>query len=140
MPRSLSSTARAGAVSFIDKLLAISAANLAWTLKLPRPSRDCRDAAALKHAAYDKVSNSPDIEAVCALATRAGRIIERANPGADLSHQIEQTLASLRHQHSVWRDRRGVALQRAVKTPGHRTLLSGLRAAPLGGWMKRLFG
>ena len=47
MPKSLSSSGREGAFSFLDKLVMISAENLAWRLGLPSPSHDCRDAAAL---------------------------------------------------------------------------------------------
>ena len=73
MPKSLSSSGREGACSFLDKLVMISAENLAWRLGLPSPSQECRDAAALNHAAYAKVSQNVDIEAVCALVERAAR-------------------------------------------------------------------
>lgn len=126
MPKSLSSSGREGAFSFLDKLVTISAENLAWKLGLPSPSQDCRDAAALNHAAYAKVSPNVDIEAVCALVERAGRKIEHANPGAELSSQVAQAINGIRHQHSVWLQKNAPADALTERVPPDRSLLTHL--------------
>lgn len=126
MPKSLSSSGREGAFSFLDKLVTISAENLAWRLGLPSLSQDCRDAAALNHAAYAKVSPNVDIEAVCALVERAGRAIEHANPGAELSSRVAQAINGIRHQHSVWLQKNAPADALTERVPPDRSLLTHL--------------
>ncbi len=140
MPKSLSSSGREGAFSFLDKLVMISAENLAWRLGLPSPSHDCRDAAALNHAAYAKVSQDVDIEAVCALVERAARKIEHDNSGAELRGQITQAINRIRHQHSVWLQknaRADILTERFLPRP---SLLTRLSPAALAGKVKRLLG
>ncbi len=140
MPKSLSSSGREGASFFLDNLLMISTENLAWRLGLPSPSQECRDAAALNHAAYAKVSQNVDIEAVCALVKRAARKIEHVNPGAELSSQVTQAINGIRHQHSVWLQKNARADVLTELVPPDRSLLTRLSPAALAGKVKRFLG
>lgn len=102
LPQSLS---REGANSIIEKVLRISAENLAHKNGLAGASRTCQDVAALTHAIYAKISPNVDIELVCTLIERAARLIEQANPGADLSDRVVAAVYGVRHQHGVWLER-----------------------------------
>ena len=138
MPKSLSSSGREGASVFLDNLLMISAENLSFTLDLPSPSQECRDAAALNHAAYAKVSQDVDIEAVCALVERAARKIEHDNPGAELRGQVTQAINGIRHQYSIWLQNNWQARTEWVQP--RRPLLTRLSPAALTGKVKRFLG
>jgi hypothetical protein len=140
MPKSLSSSGREGAFSYLDKVVMISAENLAWRLGVPSPSQDCRDAAALNHAVYANVSQNVDIEAVCALVQRAARKIEHANPGAKLSSQVTQAINGIRHQHSVWLQKNARTDVRTGRVLPRRSLLTRLSPAALAGKVKRFLG
>jgi cellulose synthase/poly-beta-1,6-N-acetylglucosamine synthase-like glycosyltransferase len=100
MPASMS---REGANPFLDKLIVISAENLAHWNKMSNPDRHCLDAAALTHAAYDRISAETDIDVVCRLVETATAAIQTANPSVDLDARKTQVLANLRHHYGYAR-------------------------------------
>ena len=73
LPTSMS---RASADPFKDKVILISAENLAMaTDGVPKPQRIHLDIASLAHNAPEKVSQTADIEAMCAVISKAGAAI-----------------------------------------------------------------
>jgi glycosyltransferase involved in cell wall biosynthesis len=94
MPASMS---RDGANPFLEKLLLLCAENIAWWNGLERPDQSCRDAAALLHAAYEHVSLTADIAAICARVDGACAAIATKFGSADVDPRREQVLANLRH-------------------------------------------
>jgi hypothetical protein len=102
MPGSMS---RDGPSPFQEKLVLISAENLAHMSGGGFPMSVCVDASALIHAAYHKVSASCDMRAVGDLIDAAVRRIEADNPGVDLILRRNQLIANLRHHDAVRRGR-----------------------------------
>jgi hypothetical protein len=99
-PKSIS---RTGSRPFLHQLVLISSENL-WHASGGATSMQlCRDAAALFHAACDRVSPQCDIEAVCRLVDVAANQIEARNPGADLGPARDRTLRHLREHHAACR-------------------------------------
>lgn len=94
MPASMS---RDGANPFLNKLLLLCAENIGWWNKLAAPDRHCHDAAALLHAAYDRLSATADIEAVCARIAGACETIARRAPSEESERHRDGMLANARH-------------------------------------------
>ena len=68
-PRSMS---RVGLNPFVEKVLLISAENLAHAAGDAHPAQPHRDVAALTHRAFHAVSVNPDIEQLCSIVAKAG--------------------------------------------------------------------
>ena len=70
------SMSREGADPFKERLISISAENLAAvSVGTPRPQNVHRDIASLVHGAPEKMSQDADIEAMCAVVARAGKTV-----------------------------------------------------------------
>lgn len=90
------SISRAGPNPFLERLIVISAENIAFWSGLDGPDAACRDAAALCHAAYDRLSPRADLERVIARFEAAAEGIAKAAPGTDLEQRRQQIRANLR--------------------------------------------
>lgn len=120
MPSSMS---RDGADPFLEKLLLLCAENIAWWNRLDAPDRACHDAAALLHAAYDRLSATADIEAVCARIMGACEAIAQRAPAGDMEKHRDVMLANARHHFIHARKLPGwakplIALGRGLPVPG----------------------
>lgn len=91
------SMSREGPNPFRERLLMLAAENIAHWAGLAAPDTPCRDAAALSHAAYDRLSPDAEIEAICAVYEAAAQGIASACPGADLADRRAGARANLRH-------------------------------------------
>jgi hypothetical protein len=91
------SMSRDGDNPFLNKLVVIAAENIAYWAGLPEPDGPCRDAAALAHAAYGKLSEQADIEAIVATALAASRAVGTKHGEEGLAERREQLVANLRH-------------------------------------------
>ena len=94
VPRSMS---RASLNPFAEKVLLISAENLAHAAGDMRPVQAHRDIAALTHRAFHAVSENPDIEQLCDIVAKAGNSI--APDGVDIEDRIQARIANLRRNH-----------------------------------------
>ncbi len=93
------SMSRAGVNPFLDKLLLLSAENFAWWTKRSPVDAHCADAAALLHAAYERVSKDADIDAVCQVITQASKAIAKRHVGDGLAEREQQMLNNARHHY-----------------------------------------
>jgi hypothetical protein len=94
VPNSMS---RKRSTSYVEKIVAISAENLAAAVGAASPGRDHWDIAAFNHRAHGKLSANPDLESMCRTIRDAGdRIFARA-PDSDLPMRVTQRIDNLRH-------------------------------------------
>lgn len=100
VPESMS---RVGPNPFLDKLVMISAENIAAMLNLSEPTTVTRDVAALTHGAYNCLSSKPDIKSMCDCVHRAGRRIDAASDSSDVLQRTENRIKCLRHQYLACR-------------------------------------
>jgi glycosyltransferase involved in cell wall biosynthesis len=91
------SQSRVGPNPFQQKLVVISAENLAAAVGAPKPDRNHWDMPALIHRAYHRVSKRPDIDAMCRVIEFAGAAIEDTAPGSNLSQRVGTWIENLRH-------------------------------------------
>lgn len=119
-----SSMSRDSRQPFLEKLVTISSENLAHATGAAAPQQVHIDIAALTHNAQARVSKNPDIKAMLAVVSEAGRKIGGSRPGPELRQRIKRARRRLMlHQPSVMRARRAV---RAVW--GHvRRIVTGAR-------------
>jgi hypothetical protein len=94
VPNSLS---RERSTLYVDKVVTISAENLAAAVGKGRPGRDHWDIAALSHRVPAKLSANPDIESMCRTVRDAGDRILANAPDSDLSMRVTQRIDNLRH-------------------------------------------
>src|SRR5581483_3274370 len=94
------SASRAGSDPFRDKLILISAENIAAVARQASPH--CRDIAALTHGAFQSLSARPDIDAMCGLVREAGARIAAGAPAPDLARRIEGRVRKLRYQYRLY--------------------------------------
>jgi hypothetical protein len=85
-----SSMSREGHQPFVKKLITISAENLALATGVATPQRVHIDVASLVHGGDVRVLRRPDIKAMFAVITEAGRRIGGGRPGPELSQRIAQ--------------------------------------------------
>lgn len=91
------SMSRVGPNPFLERLLLLSAENIAFWSGLDAPDTDCRDIAALNHAAYERLSPQADPAALAARLGAAADGVARACPQSDLTQRRAQALAVLAH-------------------------------------------
>src|SRR5581483_10303369 len=96
-PRSLS---RRDAACILQGVARISAENLAAIVEAPQVCEVHRDAAFLAHGMHERLSRSPDIEAVCRLVRQAATKINGGNWTPDMSARVEARIKPLRHSHA----------------------------------------
>jgi glycosyltransferase involved in cell wall biosynthesis len=117
LPTSMS---RASADPFKDKVILISAENLAMaTNGVPKPQRIHLDIASLTHNAPEKMSQTADIEAMCAVISKAGAAIFGNRKLRTDNDPVAVWRRNLRYQFTLHKLRR-------VRKIGSR-----IRAAPL---------
>lgn len=91
-----SSMSRAGARPFLEKLVTISAENLAHASGATTPKQIHLDVAGLIHQAEDGISHKPDVAAMCAVVAEAGRRVGGGKPNAELARRIALVQARIR--------------------------------------------
>jgi glycosyltransferase involved in cell wall biosynthesis len=77
VPQSMS---RTGPNPFLDRLVSLSAENLAFANGLTEPNPTTTDVAALTHSAFHRLSRRPDINAMVQAVQSAGRSIDMHDP------------------------------------------------------------
>jgi hypothetical protein len=91
------SMSRTGNNPFRDKLAMLAAENIAWWAGLAAPDNACCDAAALAHAAYDRLSSVADIMAIVARVTSASRAIAAKHGAEGIFEREAALISNLRH-------------------------------------------
>ena len=129
------SMSRDAANPFLQKLIVISAENIAFWNGLAAPDQTCRAAACLLHAAYDLLPAEADIETICGSLTAAITAIEAANPGAELAERKARVLANLCH-HFVQAGRLPTWLEPLVGPARRLPLPAGLKRRVVA-WLSR---
>jgi cellulose synthase/poly-beta-1,6-N-acetylglucosamine synthase-like glycosyltransferase len=94
------SMSRVGPNPFLDKLVLITSENIAYHAGLDGPDQRCRDAGALAHAAYHKVSPEADIEGVCGIVSTAVDRLVAQTGEKHLLQRAEAAVTTLRYQFS----------------------------------------
>jgi glycosyltransferase involved in cell wall biosynthesis len=97
------SQSRTGSNPFQQKLVVISAENVAAAVGAAGPDRNHWDIAALVHCAYERASAHPDIESMCCLVQEAGARISANAPGSDLPMRAARWIWILRRQNNIRR-------------------------------------
>jgi glycosyltransferase involved in cell wall biosynthesis len=97
-----SSMSRAGARPFLEKLVTISAENLAYATGASAPRQVHIDIAALIHGAETLIPQKPDFDAMCAVIAEAGKRIGGGRPRPELAQRIAQAQARLRHRRPAY--------------------------------------
>ena len=97
------SISRQGRDPFVEKLVLISAENLAAALGMDEPSTDLRDIAALTHTSYRHLSGNPDLARMCSLVQAAARHIHLSAGGSDVLERAKLRIKALRHQYLLYR-------------------------------------
>jgi hypothetical protein len=91
------SMSRNRTAAFVDKIVTISAENLAAATGAGSPGRVHWDIAALTHRAVGRTSATPDIDSMCQTIREAGdRIIAHASD-SDVPMRVTQRIANLRY-------------------------------------------
>jgi glycosyltransferase involved in cell wall biosynthesis len=91
-----SSMSRAGSQPFLEKLVTISSENLAYAAGGAKPQQVHIDIAALVHGAEARLSQKPDVKAMCAVIAEAGYRIGHGKPGSELARRIAHAQALIR--------------------------------------------
>ena len=99
VPKSMS---RAGSSS-VDKIVMISAENLAAAVGAETPGRDHWDIAALNHRVPGKLSANADIESICRTIRHAGDRILATSTESDLPARVTHRIENLRHVFKAYR-------------------------------------
>ena len=94
------SMSRATHRPFVDKLVLISAENLAAAVGESAPAMLHHDIAALTHGAFELMSRAPDIEGMCETVEHAGARIHARAPGSDVPRRVAERIKSLRRRYS----------------------------------------
>lgn len=84
---------------FLDKLVLISAENLAAAVGESAPGAVHRDIAALTHGAFALMSRAPDIEVMCRTIDEAGARIHARATGSDVPLRAAQRIRNLRRRY-----------------------------------------
>lgn len=124
MPKSMSRVAHN---PFLEKLILICAENIAHWNAMPEPDQACRDAAALTHAAYDRLSPKAEITGILNVLRVAADAIAAANPGSDIAARRDQALANVQHHYNTSR----------MLPPFSRQIISVARRIPAARWAAR---
>jgi glycosyltransferase involved in cell wall biosynthesis len=100
VPNSMS---RERTTSYIEKIVTISAENIAAAVGLSSPGRDHWDIAALNHRAFGRLSANPDIESMCRTIRDAAQRILANAPDSDLRAGVTHRIDNLRHAFELYR-------------------------------------
>jgi hypothetical protein len=97
------SQSRVGPNPFQQKLVVISAENLAAAVGAPKPDRNHWDIAALVHGAYQRASPHPDIESMCRVVEEAAARISANAPRSDVATRAARWMSILRRENNARR-------------------------------------
>jgi glycosyltransferase involved in cell wall biosynthesis len=100
VPNSMS---RERSKSFVEKIVAISAENLAAATGASPPGAVHWDIAALSHRAFGRVSIDSDVESMCRTVRDAADRIFANDSGSDAATRVTQRIDSLRHAFALYR-------------------------------------
>jgi glycosyl transferase family 2 len=114
VPNSMS---RERSKSYVEKIVTISAENLAAAVGADRPGRDHWDIAALNHRAPDRLSADPDIESMCRTIRQAGDRIHASSPESDVPVRVTNRINDLRHLLALCRTESAAPGHPAVRLP-----------------------
>jgi glycosyltransferase involved in cell wall biosynthesis len=130
VPNSLS---RERPVPYIERIVAISAENLAAALGAASPGRDHWDIAALNQRAGGRLSADPDIERMCRIVRDAGDRIFGAASGSAATARVARRIADLRLAFKFCRQESDLTWRAKVEWRIKRKLASlRARCVPLG--------
>jgi hypothetical protein len=93
-----SSMSRDSAAPFVEKLVTISAENLAYATGAAAPEQVHIDIASLVHLSEARISRKPDIGAMCAVVAEAGRRIGDGKPSPELAQRIARGQRQIRRR------------------------------------------
>lgn len=93
VPQSMS---RTGPNPFLDRLVSLSAENLAYANGLTQPNNTMVDAAALTHSAFHRLSKRPNIIAMAEVVRIAGRGIDADDPR--IAARVNDRIKTLQYQ------------------------------------------
>jgi glycosyltransferase involved in cell wall biosynthesis len=102
VPNSMS---RERSTSFIDKIVAISAENLAAAAGAAPPGTVHRDIAALSHHAFDSASTNPDVESMCQTVRDVAERMLANDPNPEVAIRVTQRTDGLRHAFALHRQK-----------------------------------
>lgn len=92
-----SSMSRVSTQPFQQKLVTISAENLAYATGSTEPKQLHIDIAALVHGVEERISRKPSLRKMCSAVAKAGYTIGAGQPAADLAQRIADAQDHIRH-------------------------------------------
>jgi len=101
VPNSMS---RGRSTAYVDRIVMISAENLAAAVGSSPPGRDHWDIAALNHRAFAKLSANPDIESMCRTVREAGDRILADGLASELRTRVQRRIDNLRHAFDIYEE------------------------------------
>jgi glycosyltransferase involved in cell wall biosynthesis len=101
--------------SFIDKVVTISAENLAAAVGAGSPGRDHWDIAALNHRAFARLSANCDLESMCRTIRDAGDRILANSSDSDRSARVMQRIDNVHHAFKLYRRESGPSWRAGVE-------------------------
>ncbi|MEA3151519.1 MAG: hypothetical protein QOD56_2458, partial [Gammaproteobacteria bacterium] len=102
VPNSMS---RERSTAFVDKIVAISAENLAAADGASTPGTVHRDIAALSHHAFEKASSNPDVESMCRTIRDVADRMLVSDASSDVAIRLMQRTDNLRHAFALYRQK-----------------------------------
>lgn len=122
------SMSRASAQPFLEKLVTISAENLAHAAGAAAPQQVHVDIAALVHGAQTRVSPKPDLEGMYTVLAEAGQRIAGGQPLPELAQRVANAQVHIRHRLMLRRPALGLAWRAARAVRGRlRRLIPAIR-------------
>lgn len=100
VPQSMS---RIGPNPFIDKLVTISAENLALANGMSESSQDCIDAAAFTHSAHHRLSRRPNLKRMQQLVVQAAENIAQSSGTPSVRQRGQERADILKYQFMLYR-------------------------------------
>jgi hypothetical protein len=97
------SMSRATQNPFLDKIVTISAENIANAIGLSQPNAVCIDVAAIDHSAFHRLSGQSSINQICEAVILAGKNIAKNNNAPDVIALAAKRAAMLRYKFLMYR-------------------------------------
>lgn len=97
------SMSRATRNPFLDKIVTISAENIANAIGLSQPNAVCIDVAAIDHSAFHRLSGQSSINQICETVILAGKNIAKNNNAPYVIALAEKRAAMLRYKFLMYR-------------------------------------
>ena len=90
---------------FLDKIVTISAENLAHAIGVEQPDSVCFDIAAIEHSAFHRLSAQPNIKQMCDVVTLAGNNIANRTHTPQVVQLAKSRAVTLRYKFLMYRAR-----------------------------------